>query len=411
MTSTLTNASTYVETAHRIGSRICRDAIWAGDRVNWIGDSMEFVGNQWKVAHRALSPYLYDGTAGIALFLAALHRQSPERLYRRTAEAALRQACQRLQQDPPSVAFYSGNAGVAWVALRAAEYLEAPEWRDTAGRLLDQVRGYQPSEQEVDVISGPAGAIPALLAMDRRSEAVRLGEWLLDRSVKSEAGWSWDTLPGNGAHLTGFSHGASGVGWAMLELAQVTGDQRFRHAFDEACRYERSHYDAQQQNWHDLRSDDTLAYAAQANSAPVCGMAWCHGAPGIALARLRAFELTRDAAIAAEARTAVATTARALSEATGAQDNFSLCHGQCGNAEPLLLSARLLPDAAWMPVVETVAQRGIEMHERKGLLWNCGVNGGAETPNLMLGTAGIGYFYLRLAEPDRTPSVLLLGAN
>jgi len=57
-----------------------------------------------------------------------------------------------------------------------------------------------------------------------------------------------------------------------------------------------------------------------------------------------------------------------------------------------------------------VAQRGVEMYERKGLLWSCGVNGGAETPNLMLGTAGIGYFYLRVAEPERTPSVLLVSS-
>jgi lantibiotic modifying enzyme len=40
--------------------------------------------------------------------------------------------------------------------------------------------------------------------------------------------------------------------------------------------------------------------------------------------------------------------------------------------------------------------------------WRCGVPFGLETPGLMTGLAGIGYGLLRLAEPQRVPSVLLL---
>jgi hypothetical protein len=43
-----------------------------------------------------------------------------------------------------------------------------------------------------------------------------------------------------------------------------------------------------------------------------------------------------------------------------------------------------------------VGEQGIEQIERQDLRWPCGVTDGDETPNLMLGTAGIGYFYLRL---------------
>jgi lantibiotic modifying enzyme len=42
------------------------------------------------------------------------------------------------------------------------------------------------------------------------------------------------------------------------------------------------------------------------------------------------------------------------------------------------------------------------------LQWPCGAPGGAETPNLMLGLAGIGYFYLRLYDPIHTPSLLMV---
>jgi lantibiotic modifying enzyme len=40
----------------------------------------------------------------------------------------------------------------------------------------------------------------------------------------------------------------------------------------------------------------------------------------------------------------------------------------------------------------------------------CATPGGVETPGLMLGLAGIGYGLLRLADPDRVPSVLALEA-
>lgn len=40
--------------------------------------------------------------------------------------------------------------------------------------------------------------------------------------------------------------------------------------------------------------------------------------------------------------------------------------------------------------------------------WSCGVPLGVETPGLMVGTAGIGYGLLRLASPEKVPSVLSL---
>jgi lantibiotic modifying enzyme len=47
----------------------------------------------------------------------------------------------------------------------------------------------------------------------------------------------------------------------------------------------------------------------------------------------------------------------------------------------------------------------VERYARTRAAWPCGTHTG-ETPNLMLGLAGIGYFYLRLAQPQ-VPSVLL----
>src|SRR5262249_59046977 len=95
-------------------------------------------------------------------------------------------------------------------------------------------------------------------------------------------------------------------------------------------------------SWPDWRS------AAQDEAAsPHYGAAWCHGAPGIGLARLRASQLDarhRDA-YAATARVALGTTAAALeamAQEPGA--DASLCHGQAGLAEIVLTAADVLGD-------------------------------------------------------------------
>ena len=64
-------------------------------------------------------------------------------------------------------------------------------------------------------------------------------------------------------------------------------------------------------------------------------------------------------------------------------------------------------DAQYRSAAEQSARDAIA-YEASGGAWPCGVMGGAETPNLLLGTAGIGLHYLRLERPD-IPSVLMVG--
>ena len=57
---------------------------------------------------------------------------------------------------------------------------------------------------------------------------------------------------------------------------------------------------------------------------------------------------------------------------------------------------------------QQLGRKGMEIYEKNRLPWPCGVPGGGDTPNLLLGLAGIGYFYLRLHDPATVPSVLLI---
>lgn len=369
---------------------------------------MEMLNGNWTVAHRSFGPQLYNGTSGIALFLVRLFAATGEPRFRRTAEGALEQALSRKSDMPSraSIGFYTGLTGVAYALAELGRQNEAVQ-------IFEELAAHDFEEQGLDVLGGSAGAIPALLLMRLSLDrpflldlATLHGERLLNTARKSDIGWSWNTvnLPPEQPYrdLTGFSHGVAGIAWALLELFRVTRDVRFRAAAEEGFRYERHWFDAPRENWPDFRS---LYDPTALSKTPAYPVAWCHGAPGIGLSRLRGYQITGDEILRKEAEAAIRTTARSLDPGNG---SFALCHGTAGNAELLLYAAEVLGDGAYEAAAAKAGREGIAIYEQQRSPWPCGVTGGGETPDLMLGVAGIGNFYLRLYDAEKNPPVVIL---
>ena len=372
----------YPDIAGRIAARLCRDALWSRGRCNWTADFSEDGG----IAHGSLGPNLYAGTSGIALFLARMASVTGERIFRLTADGALRQALEKLPEAGRGL--YSGGLGIHYVAREM-------------GRDIDEdavIRQAAPARSALDVIAGSAGAIAALLYLRRGTRTTRLleaavqhGDLLLAEASKEETGWSWKAT-GVARNLPGFAHGAAGIGWALTELYAATQEGRFRTAALEAFRYERSCWNPAERNWPDFREAE-----------PEYPVLWCHGATGIGFSRLRAWQILDDKELRAEALSALATVQKDL----GSPGNYSLCHGEMGNADLLIHASQVLGDEAWLAPAQAAAEEGFERFERRRVPWPCGLPGANETPDLMLGLAGIGHFYLRMADPAQIPTVLL----
>jgi lantibiotic modifying enzyme len=142
-----------------------------------------------------------------------------------------------------------------------------------------------------------------------------------------------DELP-----LAGISHGNAGIALSLLHLAAVTGDERYQQNALAALEYERSLFSAEKRNWPDLRETDVLPDASSQEDLKYM-LAWCHGAPGVGLARLASLQYRDDAAIRAEIDAAIQAT---LAEGFGR--NHSLCRGDMGNLDLPLLATQLLPE-------------------------------------------------------------------
>jgi len=408
----------YLDAATRIGRRLCRDAIWWNGRCNWLGWAMEPHGGQWVSVYRAMGSGVYDGASGIGLFLARLARRTGDPLIRTTAEGALAQAANAIEplSEAGEHGFYSGLSGIAWSCIEAGAALEHDALIASGKRAMARAAKLSPQPQRLDIINGSAGTIAALLAAAERFKqdkfleaAVRHGSHLIALAARTDKGWSWDTLGmPDQPHLLGFAHGASGIAFALALLAAASGRREFGQAANEALRYERSHFRPQEGNWPDLRS---FVQPGPTGEAP-CMSAWCHGAPGVGFARLMLHKLLPgDSAILAEAETALRTTAATLAQGAYGSGNFSLCHGDGGNADLLILGADVLERPELRREAEAVGSRALDRFEYARMPWPCGVPGAGESPNLLLGLAGIGYFFLRLFDSQQAPTVLLPAAT
>jgi lantibiotic modifying enzyme len=429
MSASCDSSAPFLHAAAGIGWVLCERAYWdrGGRLCNWIGRSPAELGRDGvslTPTASALGPELYGGSAGIALFLAQLFSLTGEASLRRTALAAMARSARQLDLRPEPVAsplsFYNGHLGIAFAADRIAALTSHEEPAALAEALLDRVAAALTTPHLLDVMGGNAGAIPPLLAMGRRPGRTRcldlalaLGEELLEKAERREAYWVWDTQIASGPDfgsipLAGLSHGAAGIGLALLELHGASGRTDVLEAALGAFAYEDSLFDPSHGNWPDLRADDTPGGSARPPSYALS--TWCHGAPGIALSRLRAAALdpARRAAHAHTARTAIATTLRAIeTNLANPRHDATLCHGLAGLAEIVLIAGQLLGEKAYLDAAAATAGALIDRHAKAGD-WPSGVASGRFNPSLMLGTAGIGYTFLRLHSPALVPPVLLL---
>jgi lantibiotic modifying enzyme len=358
---------------------------------------------------RPVGPSLYSGTGGIVLFLAALERATGGAGFRDLALAALNGDLQALRQLDGRVSQVKigigGGAGIGsfvYALCRIAALLDEEALLVDARRAASLVTPARiAADRQFDVLGGAAGAILGLLTLYEATRdtvalerAAACGRHLLARRVPSVAGFrAWPTA--GDRLLTGFSHGAAGIAYALLRLAAATGEYAFRDAAEEAVIYERSVYLPEKGNWPDLRDG-----AEKAREAPTA-MGWCHGAPGIGLARVGGLCHLDTPDVRRDIDAALAATER-----SGLHAEDHLCCGSLGRADFLLEAGLRLqrPDsvACAQAIGAAVAFRATE----RGC-YALGAVDGSCVPGLFKGISGVGFQLLRLGCPERVPSVLL----
>lgn len=385
-----------------VGDRLEALALRSENDATWIG-LIPVKNHNWTRVPLGLD--LYSGVPGVTLFLAYLGAITHEKRYTALAQAALRIMQYQTElalSSTRQIGAFTGWGGAIYTLTHLGVLWDEPALLAGTEPLLELLPPLIEQDEQLDIIAGAAGCIGSLISLYQNapseqtlSAALQCGERLLTKAQPMEHGIGWVTEIGGKKPLTGFSHGSAGIAWALLELTALTGEERFRSAAIAAIDYERSFFSPETGNWFDLR--ELKPSTKNVSSAT----AWCHGAPGIGLARLCALPHLHDTKLYEEINMALKT-----SLARGFGYNHSLCHGDLGNLELLLQASQVLDDAQLQVEVNRITSVILEDISQRG--WQCGILSGAEIPGLMCGLAGIGYGLLRLIEPKRIPSVLVL---
>ena len=250
-------------------------------QVEWLGMDLGADGESFSFGPVGLS--LYGGSIGIACFEACLRQAEPTFADGESLSTSIlialkslmspQSADSRLRWWRDQALGISGCGGI----LLGLQQLGQRDWVDM---LVDALLPrFIEADQQLDVIGGSAGLIGSLLVQNTEnalSLAVRAGDHLLE-SQQSQGSW----LCGRDTKgLLGFSHGTAGYAAALARLHAATGEERFRKGAEAALAYERGFFQPQCGNWPDFRDSSKAAGADHSFM-----VAWCHGAPGIALGR------------------------------------------------------------------------------------------------------------------------------
>ncbi|WP_342715402.1 type 2 lanthipeptide synthetase LanM family protein [Bacillus paramycoides] len=337
---------------------------------------------------------IYDGLAGLALFFAQLAYEINDDSYKKLAEDIFDYShkISDYNMKKNNISAYTGLGGIVYTAA----YFHLL-WGDNKYKkivfeylkLIDDRIGSSPSH---DYLTGEAGALLLCLRIYKNFShkealltAIRCGEYLFKSlSIEGEI----ENL------LAGMSHGASGYAWPLMLLGYETGDNKFISIANSLIKYENTLFDKESRNWIDLRPN----VKAKTNS-----FYWCHGAPGIALARGHMLSLVSDQnfgqhTLKEDLQIAIETTLE-----NGFHSNHCLCHGDLGNIDILLTIAKNGSDKELLKKVLNKGYGILEQGKKMG--WMNGIDKRSEMYGFMLGLSGIGFELLRLWNPN-IPSVL-----
>lgn len=155
-------------------------------------------------------------------------------------------------------------------------------------------------------------------------------------------------------------------------------------------------------NWLDNREEAKK----EENSDNRCMAAWCHGAPGILLARSKMYKLIKGSS---DCITVECDIKRALfaTKMYGLTDNDCLCHGNLGNTEILLEYSKECNDEEVRHMMLSArTQIAMDIINEN---YDCARSylHGYKIPGFMTGISGMGYSLLRDLYPE-LPCILAL---
>lgn len=363
---------------------------------------------------------IFNGSSGITLYFLALFEYSGRKEDLQIAEDIMSRTLKSEELlKPRSFGFYTGLTGVIYTCIRLYELNRKKEYLDTALDLsLSNQKNIIEHTAKADLLSGYSGSlfVFTLLYHHLRSAAIlamiqQIVNRLVQESRISETGLKWDYNRSKSAFdsLAGFSHGASGIAYALMQVGNYFKNGGLIYLAEQALQYEMQYFHQESDNWLDLRLGSYrlglpdaykwdlnlfLPEMKEVNS-------WAHGAAGIGLSRLYAWKISKNPVYFAQCKAALN---RCLSDLKKMdRTDFSLCSGYSGMI-PFLLKFQELSKKELSNEIWSVIEQASLQYETTGS-YNTYISASPLDFGLLSGKAGIGYMLLQLLNPEMDNAV------
>lgn len=387
--------------------RIQSECLVYGKQAQWISLSLHPTG---RVVAGPLNYNFYDGLGGILFFLSHYMNANEEHNFSEEINY-LRITIEQLYKNTKFKQNYSAFHGTTSYIYLLEKVTSLGLVKEKDAREIytiyckDLIQNVD-DIQATDFIGGLAGILKVLCLLYKKytdplmKDAADMAYEKIKAKVKRKEDlcyWEFDSK--KEIALTGFSHGQTGIGYALSEYYSIECVEATRNEIEclieGALRFEDQYYDSERMSWADNRKE-SLSF-----SDPF----WCHGASGILLGRVKIKEHLGSTISIKHIDNALKNTIR-----NGQKHNKgnSLCHGTLGNVD-ILMEVRSSFDSETTDVIDQTISLWIEdfLNNMSKEGWDNGFELDSSNVGLMMGRSGQLYTLLRFQQ-SHIPCVLTL---
>lgn len=281
----------------------------------------------WPTYVSYMGTDIYCGLSGMYLYLIGYSHASGSKKAKKMADQIKAEIIHNLDIIfSKNGADFSGFVGAAGIIYALAR--EGANNTELTGLLNTLVKYVKVSDiEQTDFLAGLAGIMKVLMyaykkledfsgfsSEDRKLTVTRIRELadeLMARAVFENDNAVYWGIEG----YTGFAHGVAGIVDALADYYEFSRDERVLSYIEKGCEYIES-----------CRVDNGSNWSRDKNRNSV-SINWCHGAPGIALMKMRLAEIFGDRFVT---RSELEEIGRIIMN-NGFGDDHCLCHGDMGN--------------------------------------------------------------------------------
>jgi len=382
-------------------------------------------GIYWEVldetGQRVICEDIYTGTSGIINFLLEYYNLTKKSDVLKIISKSASWLFNYCMKTPNSnYAFYTGRVGTVYTLIKVWQITNNEIHIPKTLKLIENICPHL-KESENDLLNGNAGTILGLLFIydetkdqNIKQSVINITKFLIQNVNITHNGFFWNKSSSTSKGLCGISHGSGGIGLVLLELGKYFNNKLFKDIARKAFDYENHFYNESENNWPDFRTGNYDLGKIKANNnlqvnndfflTPRYVSSWCHGAPGIGLTRIRAYEILGDEEYLKD----IVHAGKNIITTNNQHKTYSscLCHGVLGNNSFFLEMYKRTRKDEYLDLFRESCLKLRSEKETSGFYIPGRALKAQSDFSLFLGLSGVGYSFIQALKP-KTFSYLL----